>query len=332
MKEKLFVICDSDEEYLAGLQNYLEKKKLADFHFKSFSSLELAQEYNRENVFEILLLNEQLYEESVENMQVNKLFFLTEEGGRRMTEDNSVIMKYQSAEKLLSSVLDGYAKDECCKSGMPCVTQRTRLITFYSPDVQANQTLAALAAGQILSEKKKVLYLNLKPFSGLQDMLECHYTSDLSDFIYFALKHSDRLVYKLGAMKQSVEGLDYMPPFANPKDIMQLSEEQWEQIVDALMEFGNYEEIVIEVSDACQGLFKLLNRSDKIYTLYGESKLSVAGIAEYRHFYGKEAFIQRTSFITEPQEWRQKEYDYRSLALGHPGQYMKGILYEDGIM
>lgn len=332
MKEKLFVICDSEEEYLTGLQSYLEKKKLADFRFISFSSLEQAKEYNRENAFEILLLNEQLYEEKVEDLQLNKLFILSEGGKENIKEEYAVIMKYQSAERLLSSVLDCYAKDECCRSGEHNSKYKTRLITFYSPDTQTDQTLAALATGELLSETKRVLYLNLKPFSGLQEVLGCHYESDLSDFIYFALKHSDRLVYKLGAIKQKIGGLEYLPPFANPRDLIEITKEQWEQILDALIEYGDYEEIVVEISDACQGLYHLLNRSDKVYTLYGESTMGRAKLTEYRGYHAKESFIQRTSFITEPMEWRVREYSYEASALGHPGQYMKGILYEDGIM
>ena len=332
MKEKLFVICDSDEEYLDGLHRYLEKKKLADFRFITFGSLRQAKEYNRENVFEILLLHEQLYEEAVKDMKVNKIFLLAEDGKRPKTEGYSSIMKYQSAEKLLSSVLDDYAKDESCKSGMSCMSQRTRLITFYSSDLQANQTLAALAVGQLLSERKKVLYLNLKPFSGLQELLGGQFESDLSDFIYFVLKHSDRMVYKLGAMKQSIDRLDYIPPFVNVKDLMQITAKQWELIMDALMEYGDYEEIVIEVSDACQGLCRLLDRSDRIYTLYNESEISLARLEEYRSFLEKGSLMQKTKLLIEPTEWRQKNHDYRSLALMPVGQYMKGILDEDGIL
>ncbi len=332
MKEKLFVICDSDEEYLNGLRNYLEKKKLANFRFQGFRSLEQAREYNLNNPFEIMLLSEQLYSEEVTDMQVKKLFLLAEGAGRQMTEEYSALMKYQSAEKLLRSVLDSYAKDECCNSDGHSRNHGTRLITFYSPDTQTNQTLAAMAAGQALCERRRVLYLNLRPFSGLQKLLEINDDSDFSDFVYFALKHSDRLVYKLSAMKQRVGGLDYIPPFANPKDLILIDEKQWEKIVDALIEFGDYEEIIIDASEACQGLQGLLDRSDKVYTLYNETAIALASLAEYKCFYSKEAFMQRTSFMVEPPEWRQREYDYRSLALGHPGQYMKGILHEDGIM
>ncbi len=339
MKDKLFVICDSDEAYLSGLQNYLERKKLVDFQIKGFHSIEQLKAFCSSKTIEILLVNEAFCEEIDEALQVRKLFVLQEDkaGESKEYKENTCffLYKYQSVERMLSSVLDSYARDGESSCKLHRDSKETRLITFYSPDGQSNQTLAALAAGQVLSEQKKVLYLNLLPFSGLEGVFQTEFTTDLSDFIYFAMKHSERLLYKLEAMKKNVSGMDYIPSIRNPKDLLQIDEQQWERILEALLYVGEYQEVIIEVTDACRGLDKILDRSDRIFTVHGESELAMSRLAEYKAFCvnaGRTDILEKTSFIPEPLLWREQSYDYEELLLGHPGQYMKGILMKDGIM
>ncbi len=339
MKEKLLVICDAEEEYLIGIQNYFVKKKLIDFQIKSFSDIEQLKAFCCCNSIEILLLNEVFLKEFDEELPVKQLFLLSDEKLCEEYEESesgyAILYKYQSAEKILSFILDCYARNGGCSRGGKKDKNTPEVIIFYSPDGQSNQTVAALAAGQVLSEQKRVLYLNLSLFSGLEKALHTSFESDLSDFIYFAWKHSERLAYKLEAMKKRVSGLDYIAPARNPKDLLQIDEVQWETIWDALFDMGNYQEIIIEVTDACRGLERLLDRADRIYTLYGESRLAGNRLSEYQTFCastGRKAILEKTGFIPEPLVWREEDYDYGALALVHPGQYMKGILSEDGIM
>jgi len=336
MKEKLLVICDAEVEYLIGIQNYLKKKNLVDFQIKGFSDAGQMKEFCNNNSVEIMLLNESAWKETKEELSVKHLFLLSEEKlYEESKNDYPVLYKYQSAEKILSCVLDCYARNGGCSRNGKRDEKAPELIVFYSPDGRSNQTLAALAAGQVLSEQKRVLYLNLSPFSGLEKALHTGFESDLSDFIYFVWKHSERLAYKLEAMKKSVSGLDYIAPARNPKDLLQIDEMQWETIWDALLCMGNYQEIIIEVTDVCQGLERLLGRADRIYTLYGESRLAQSRLSEYQTFCGNNArkdILEKTGFIPEPLVWKEEEYDYGALTLVHPGQYMKGILSEDGIM
>lgn len=331
MKEKFFVICDSDEAYLTGLQNYLVKKKLADFEFYSFGKTEQLKVFMQEHCVEILLIEEKLYEEIEEDLQARKVFLLTEEKQGKYTS----LYKYQSIEKLLRSVLDGYAKEEGCRCKEEVKERTTKLITFYSPEGNGSQTLAALATGQALAEKDKVLYLNLAAFSGLERLLGVSFDADLSDVLYFAMKHSERLIYKLEALKKNISGLEYIPPARNPRDVAQVNEEQWEAILGGLLDMGEYRYILMEVTDACQGLLRILERSERIYTLYGESEGAHARLEEYKAYFesvGRQAILEKTGFVPEPMVWKEKKHDYAELMIGHPGKYMKGILYEDGIL
>lgn len=331
MKEKLFVICDTDEEYLTGLQNYLTKKSLADFQFHSFQDVEELKAFLLCHSVEILLLHESFREELEDTLSVRKVFLLTEERER----EYSSLYKYQSIEKLLRSVLEGYAKEEGCRCQEEGKQAATKFITFYSPGGNDGQTLAALATGQALAQKGKVLYLNLTAFSGLEELLGVRFEADLSDFLYFAMKHSERLIYKLEALKKNISGLDYIPPVMNPRDLIQVGEQQWEAIWDGILSMGEYRFVLVEATEACQGLLGLLERSDRVYTLYDESKLSNAGLEEYKRYCestGRKGVLEKTGFIPKPMVWNEKRYDYAELMIAHPGKYMKGILYEDGIL
>ena len=72
-------------------------------------------------------------------------------------------------ERLIAQVLEEYALDESCGSVERRGKNRTRLVSFYSPDRHRGQSVAALGAAQVLAEDgDQVLYLSMMPFAGLR--------------------------------------------------------------------------------------------------------------------------------------------------------------------
>lgn len=49
MREKLLAVCDKDERYLQGMQEYFQRKGTADFQIVTFTALEQVISYSQNN-------------------------------------------------------------------------------------------------------------------------------------------------------------------------------------------------------------------------------------------------------------------------------------------
>ena len=50
MREKLLAVCDKDERYLQGMQEYFQRKGTADFQIVTFTALEQVISYSQNNI------------------------------------------------------------------------------------------------------------------------------------------------------------------------------------------------------------------------------------------------------------------------------------------
>ena len=330
MRSRQLAICDSDKEYLKMLQAYLQKKNPADFEILVFDSVKKALETSLEVAFEILLIGEKVYDTNVIKINASKVFILQEDGLSNIT-GYSMIAKYQSMEKLIAQVLEEFALDDNCHSVGCCGGNKTSLISFYAPGRHRGQSIAALGAAELLAEQGyKVLYLNLMPFTGFEELLGITYEADVTDFMYFVLNHSGKLLYKLDGMKRSHHGVDYLPPALDYADLMQISEHDWENVLDTLLHNSGYTYIVIDLSETCQGFYHILERSSKVYTLcdnrtvYGQAMLShykkLLQAKEYQNI------LEHSVEFMLPQDWEKLTGRLEDIAMSPVGVYMKGVL------
>lgn len=102
MKARQLAICDNDNNYLKMLQAYLQKKNPADFEILIFNTVQQAVEVSHKTAFEIFLIGEKIYDESVIKVNASKVFVLQEDGFSGIT-GFSMVAKYQSMEKTNST-------------------------------------------------------------------------------------------------------------------------------------------------------------------------------------------------------------------------------------
>lgn len=333
MRSRQLAICDSDREYLKMLQAYLQKKNPADFEILIFDTVQKALEASCEEAFEILLIGEKTYDTSVIKVKAEKVFILQEDGLSGIT-GYSRIAKYQSMEKLIAQVLEEFALDDNCNSVGRCGKNKTTLISFYAPDRHKGQSIAALGAAQVLADKGyKVLYINLLPFTGFEELLGISYEADVTDFMYFVLNHSDKLLYKLDGMKRNIHGVDYLPPVLDYADLLQIKEHDWERVVDTLLYSSDYTHIVMDLSETCQGFYHILARSDKVYTLYEDRTVyGQAMLSHYKKLLKAKEYQKILAHSVEfvlPGNWEEMCTNPADIALSPIGAYMKGVLEDD---
>lgn len=328
MKKRL-VICDRDERYRQRMQAYLIKR-LKDFEILTFDSLERATGYSKNEAFAILLVSEQLYETDLQKIQAVQTFILRENGAKAVTE-YPYIEKYQSIENLIGDIFAEYLEENV--SHLSVRQRKTVLHTFYSPVRKTEQTKAAIALGQVLAKMdKKVLYLNLQPFVSWEDT-DQNVSADITDLLYFMRKQNSNCEYRLQSMKRSLGGMDYLAPAADYMDLLMVTEQEWLKLLDLLEQAGDYQEIILDLSEICQGLYRFLEQSDCIYSMSGTLDTEKGSIHQYRKLLEKReqfSILDKTNWLEMPRGSFEQAVSLERMYATPLGEYMKGLVRENG--
>lgn len=330
MGTKKFVICDKDQDYLKMLQAYLLKRNPMDFTVLIFDTVTKALEASKEEPFEILLVGEEIYDTNVTKIDAVKVYILQEDGTKGINE-YCAMAKYQSVERMIAQVLKEFALDENCTTTNRCSKNKASLISFYAPDRQKGQSAAALCTAELLADQgHRVLYVNLLAFTGFEELMQTDYESDITDFMYFVLNHSDKLTYKLDSLKRCIHGVDYLPPALDYADLLAVSRDEWERFLNLLLHNSDYTWIILDLSEVCQGFYDMLEKSDTIYLL--KEEISVYGKAMLSHFkkllqikeYHK--ILEHIIEFTLPSHWEEQCTNLERLASSSIGIRMKEVL------
>lgn len=330
MKAKQFAICDRDNGYLRMLQAYLQKKNPADFEILIFDTVSRALEASQKEPFAVLLVGEGIYDAAVTKISASKVYILQEDGLKGIT-GYSMVAKYQSMESLITQVLEEFALDDSCDSVGRRGKNQTTLISFYSPDRHRGQSAAALGAAQVLADGgHQVLYLNLMPFTGFEELMRTSYEADVTDFMYFVLNHSGKLLYKLDSLKRRIRGVDYLPPALDYADLLHIDRRDWETVMNLLLYSSDYAYIVADLSETCQGFYDLMESSDQVYVLTDQSNpYSRAMLGHFRKLLQAKEYEKILEHATEfelPANWEETCNNLENLASSSVGILMKGVL------
>lgn len=330
MREEKLVICDRNEKYLQAMQEYFLKRKTGLFEIQGFTDIEQLMQGSKEEAPAILLISEELYQEQVKEIAPHKIYILDE--GMGLALEYPHIAKYQSMELLIQRLLEEYMLHETAKSKF-ILGKRARLTTFYAPYSTPIQTECALAAGhELVSKGRRVLYLNFHAFAGFETLLHTHYEADITDLIYFMQKHSDKIRYKLESVKRKLGELDYIPPADNFQDLLTLSEDDWEKILGLLETQTEYDDIVIDVSQICVGLYQILDKSNRIFMPNQKNHISEAAIIQYERLLmrqEKQKIIEKTKRYYVEESLQNRAYGYETQVHTPIGELMKKLLWED---
>lgn len=332
--KKRMAICDSDKYYRQSMQNYLIKR-LTEFEILTFASLHEAAEYSKKQAFAIFLISESLYEKGMLDIQALQVFILKEDGKAKIME-YPYLEKYQSMETLIYELLNEYAEHSLMDVPVYRCARAVRVHAFYSPVAPWEQTKAAFALGQVLSEKNhKVLYLNLHAFVGCRKLFMERLDSraDITDLLYVAGRHEPNFCYRIQGMKQSLGGVDYFAPAEDCMDLLLVTQGEWQTLLEKLQEIGEYTDIILDLSEICQGLYYFLQNSDCIYSICARTREEQLAMEQYKGVMEKRemsSVLEKTKWIELSQEWLGRVGSLERLTMTPLGEYMKGLVERDG--
>ena len=129
--------------------------------------------------------------------------------------------------------------------------------------------------------KRKTLYLNLEPYSGFEQLFVTDCEWNLGDLLYFLKKGKQGFLFKLKSMTLSFGNLDYISPVRSPEDLLSVTEEEWEVLLERLVTDAGYECLILDFSDCIQGMAELLGRCGRIYMPVLEDPVSQAKVKQF---------------------------------------------------
>jgi cellulose biosynthesis protein BcsQ len=303
------VIADSNEAYLNGLANYFSCNHSNKFQVNCFSKQSYLKDYLlKNNRIDILLVSEDLFAKNLPVDCVNTCIILS--SGRVTVDlDGQIsVSKYQSGDKLYSSILNIYSESIKDKG---ILIQRgetnTKIICFYSPSGGSGKTLMSLCSCiQCAKMGLGVFYLNLEMLQSTPAFLSCSSENSLSQILYYVKKRSPSLGIKIEASRNEDKRLNihYFSPPESMKDLEEINGEDAEFLLNGLTGMGIYDAVIVDISSTLDARNRaVLEKSSSIVLLAEEEETSAAKleglIKEFEIISSREGFelLDKTMFV-----------------------------------
>ena len=82
-------------------------------------------------------------------------------------------------------------------------------------------------------------------------------------------------------MAGQLGNLDYIKPMKNEQDLRAVSGGEWLSLLDLIFEKCIYETVILDLGDAVSGLYDVLKKCSRVYTLYLNEEAAQAKLRQY---------------------------------------------------
>lgn len=325
----VLVLCDAEEEYARLMTDFLKLHKDLPWEIRTYTSTRtLIQEEKKANIT-MLVVAESAYLEELKALKSHCTVILNESGMMKWDQLQN-INKYQQADNVLRSLLEIYA--DVAGGQLPKLVNDfdTKFIGFYSPVRRCLQTSLALTMSQILAADSRTLYLNFEHYAGITDLLPDMQTRDMADLLYFLNADQDKFRLRMQTMIQHKGSLDYIPPMKSGQNLLTVTTGEWMQLLQKITELGEYEYVILDLSESMQGLFDILRVCAKVFTLTQEDHISQSKLTQYEQvlaLYEYEDVLRKTCKCKMPQI-RRLPKDLEQYTKGDLADYVRRQLRE----
>ena len=124
-----------------------------------------------------------------------------------------------------------------------------------------------------------------------------------------------------------------MAPAEDYMDLLLVTENEWISFFEKLSEIDEYSDFILDLSEACQGLYRLLEKSDYIYSMQAATDTQRNSINQYKRLLEKRelsSILEKTSWLEMPREYFERAVNMERLYTTQIGEYMKGLMLENG--
>ena len=316
MKEqdrKVMALCDTEEEYARLMTEFLKRYKDLPWELHTYTSVEELLLREQHQSLSMLVVAESTYTEEIKKLQPGRLVVLNESGMLRINELHNVD-KYQQAEEVLKCLLSIYM--EIADVQFPRLRKNSKVVFIgnYSPIRRSMQTSFALTMSQLLAQEHRTLYLNFEHYAGITELLPDVQTFDLADLLYFLNAEKDKFYLRMQSMLHHKGKLDYIPPMKSGQNLLTVTSAEWQGLLQKIEDTGEYEYVILDLTESMQGLFDILRLCKHIFTMTCEDRISrskllqyeqILSLYEYEDVLGKTKHLNLSHIRRLPEELEQ---------------------------
>lgn len=279
MEHKILALCDPEADYAGQLSAYLQSYREFPWEVEVYTGISQLAEGERQKEIDLLLVAESVYVPELP-VEAGATVLLNESGLVRWSSLKNVD-KYQPAENVLRELLEIYMEREDTFYPRLGSGQRTRIVGMYSPVRRCLQTSFALTYGQLLAQRHRTLYLNFEHYAGMPELLPGEKGRDLSTLLYYMKADQSKFVLRMKVLVQKKGQLDYIAPAYMGQNLVYITVQEWQQLLWRIEESGEYDYIILDLSENMQGLLELLRRCSRVYMLVKEDPIARCKIDQY---------------------------------------------------
>ena len=311
MRKLTVAFCDTDEVYRSRFVTYLMEHQAKEMTICAFSEPELLLEHVKKRDFDVIISGSGCIsvEEELEEAGI-PIIVLTEEMPGLVAEETdfpvnekprkSSVFKYQPMERILHEihVVTGGSRN-ARMTGIAC---RQEVIGIYSPTKHEMQVPFSMILATILSEKRKILYLNFMQFSGMFKTFAICGESDVGDVILRLRKGSMNAENFLKSVYVAGQ-FSYIPPFRNPEQLGEFSIEDFRALFDFIRKETDFEALAIDFGTGVQSLAEMLEECSSCYCLGKTGYFYESQLEEFLNYLekaGKGDLLERIHMIDLP--------------------------------
>ena len=329
MTNRIMAVYDVDPFYADRFADFVNQKEKVPFTVMAFTTLERLKNYAMEHEIELLLINSTVPKEEIDRLGAARVVTLAD--GETVPVDGQYpsVYKYQATDNIMREVMACY----CVGTTQPALTAIGNvgdIIGVYSPVNRCLKTSFALTAGQLLSRKSRVLYVNLEDCSGLEKLFGEEHKADLSDLLYFYGQGNYSWV-RLSSVIYSWGDLDYIPPVRYPEDLCQITAEDMADLLTRIAKESAYDIVVVDLGQFGKKAASVLEVCSTVFMPVKDDCMSVAKVEEFEEYLvrsGHEAIKERIQKIKLPyhSSFGRKENYLEQLLWGELGDYTRQLL------
>lgn len=277
MNERNLVICDREIRYATGLGENISSRDDLAVKVYVCSSLDKVMELSESKPIHLFVVEEGYAYDERSQVEADQVFVLGRGRVADLGEEECPIWKYQCADEIIREIFEVYV-DRTKENVMRSMRkERARLVAVYSPIHRIGKTTFAIALGMECAKKKRVLYLNLEEFAGMEGEAGLN----LGDILYYMKQGNGNLGIRLQAAVQKKDDLDYLAPIPILQDMKDVTEKEWEMLMKELVGNSTYELIILDMGESVQGIYRILEKCDRIYMPVSEDEVSLGKLKQY---------------------------------------------------
>ncbi|MCJ7840224.1 AAA family ATPase [Lederbergia sp. NSJ-179] len=253
MKKIQLIIGDTDALFLQSFSEYIMASNLkSKFDLKLFSSSSRIKKYiETEQVYDILLIQPELYNPNMVLSEKNTVFFLQE--SMNDANQSQSVYKYQPLNKILSDMLSVYYEHYSTFQGVAREGIKTKVLSVYSPNGGTGKTTFTINLSKQMALKgNKVFYLNLEFLNTSSLFFQSADDHPSLQVFYYLKARPEQFLSKIESLKKTDEtmNVDYFQLPICPDEMIAIKREEIKYLIQAIIETEHYDYILIDLDSS----------------------------------------------------------------------------------